>query len=104
MKEVIEQSNIFEIEMQVESDVEGGIDIENDCIYGYLQFIQCPSYYIESSLCDPDMTTELLMEIQSINIRIYKCEISGLQINNDSELQNLVNSANNGKHRTKIKK
>ena len=62
------------------------------------------SYYIESSLCDPDMTTELLMEIQSINIRIYKCEISGLQINNDSELQNLVNSANNGKHRTKIKK
>ena len=36
VKEVLEQSNIFEIEMQVESDVEGGIDIENDCIYGYL--------------------------------------------------------------------
>jgi len=27
-----------------------------------------------------------------------------LQINNDSELQNIVNSANNGQHKTKIKK
>ena len=40
----------------------------------------------DSSLCDQDMTIELLMEIQSINIRIYKQEISGMQINNDSEL------------------
>ena len=28
IKEVIHQDNIFEIEMQVETDVEGGIDIE----------------------------------------------------------------------------
>ena len=39
IKEVIEQDNIFEIEMQIESDVEGGIDIENECIYGYLLFL-----------------------------------------------------------------
>jgi hypothetical protein len=39
IKEVIEQDNIFEIEMQVDSDVEGGIDIENECIYGYLLFL-----------------------------------------------------------------
>ena len=38
-KEVLEQDNIFEIEMQVESDVEGGIDIDNECIYGHLRFI-----------------------------------------------------------------
>ena len=43
-REVLEQDNIFEIEMQVESDVEGGIDIDNECIYGHLQFIQVPSY------------------------------------------------------------
>lgn len=35
-REVLEQDNIFEIEMQVESDVEGGIDIDNECIYGHL--------------------------------------------------------------------
>lgn len=39
IKEVIEQDNIFEIEMQVDSDVEGGIDIENECIFGYLLFL-----------------------------------------------------------------
>jgi len=38
-REVIEQDNIFEIEMTVESDIEGGIDIENECIYGYLMFL-----------------------------------------------------------------
>lgn len=43
-REVLEQDNIFEIEMQVESDVEGGIDIDNECIYGHLNFIQVPSY------------------------------------------------------------
>ena len=46
--------------MQVESDVEGGIDIDNECIYGHLQFIQVPSYQQESSLCDQDMTIELM--------------------------------------------
>ena len=77
-REVLEQDNIFEIEMQVESDVEGGIDIDNECIYGHLQFIQVPSYQQESSLCDQDMTKELMQQINSINIRIYKQEISGL--------------------------
>lgn len=73
--------------MQVDSDVEGGIDIENECIYGYLLFLQVPSYQMpDSSLCDQDMTTDLIKQIQSINIRIYKQEISGLQINNDTEL------------------
>lgn len=103
-REVLEQDNIFEIEMQVESDVEGGIDIDNECIYGHLKFIQVPSYQQESSMCDQDMTKELMQQINSINIRIYKQEISGLQLNNDSELQNIVNSANNGQHKTKIKK
>ena len=51
-REVLHQDNIFEIEMQVESDVEGGIDIETDCIYGYLLFLQVPSYQVESSLSD----------------------------------------------------
>lgn len=65
--------------MQVDSDVEGGIDISNECIHGFLTFIQVPSYQVEeSSLCDPEMTRELMMEIQSINIRIYRMEISGL--------------------------
>ena len=40
----MEQDNIFEIEMQVDTDMEGGIDIENDCIHGYLNFLQVPSY------------------------------------------------------------
>ena len=35
-KEVLHQDNIFEIEMKIESDVEGGIDIEHDCIHGHL--------------------------------------------------------------------
>ena len=39
IKEVFSQDNIFEIEMNVDSDVEGGIDIENDCIYGNLLFL-----------------------------------------------------------------
>ena len=56
-KEVLSQDNIFEIEMQVQSDVEGGIDIKNDCIHGFLLFIQMPSYQIEdTSLCDSEMT------------------------------------------------
>ena len=38
-REVIEQDNIFEVEMHVESDLEGGLDIENDCIHGYLSFL-----------------------------------------------------------------
>ena len=47
--------------MQVESDAEGGIDIENDCIHGYLMFLQMPSYQIEdTSLCDSEMTRELI--------------------------------------------
>ena len=91
--------------MQVESDLEGGLDIENDCLHGYLRFLQVPSYQIEeSSLCDPDMTIELLMQIQTVNLRIYRMEISGIQINNDGELQNIINSANNGQYRGKIKK
>jgi hypothetical protein len=31
-------------------------------------------------------------------------EISGIQINNDGELQSIINSANNGQYRNKIKK
>ena len=46
--------------MQVDSDVEGGIDIESECVHGHLIFIQAPSYQIESSLNDVDMTYELL--------------------------------------------
>lgn len=103
-REVLEQDNIFEIEMQVESDVEGGIDIDNECIYGHLRFIQVPSYQQESSLCDQDMTIELMQQIQSINIRLYRQEISGLHISNDSELSNIINSANNGQYKSKIKK
>jgi hypothetical protein len=38
-REVIEQDNIFEIELQVESDLEGGLDIENDCLHGFLRFL-----------------------------------------------------------------
>ena len=50
--------------MQVESDAEGGIDIENDCIYGYLLFLQMPSYQIEdTSICDSEMTRNLIWEI-----------------------------------------
>jgi len=50
--------------MQVESDLEGGIDIENDCVHGFLTFIQVPSYQVpDSSLCDSDMTKELLLQI-----------------------------------------
>ena len=61
---MIEQDNLFEIEINVSSDVEGGIDIENDCIYGYLLFLQVPSYQVEdSSLCDQDMTIELMQQI-----------------------------------------
>jgi hypothetical protein len=91
-KEVLHQDNIFEIEMKIESDIEGGLDIEHDCIYGYLKFLQMPSYQVEdSSLCDSEMTLELMHQIQSINLRLYRVEVSGIQINNDTELQNIVN-------------
>lgn len=94
-KETLHQDNIFEVEMQVDSDVEGGIDLEQDCIHGFLKFLQVPSYQVpDSSLSDQEMTRQLMMEIQSINIRIYRQEISGMQISNDSELQNVVNSFN----------
>ena len=47
--------------MQVESDCEGGIDIRNDCIHGFLLFIQMPSYQIEdTSICDQELTKELI--------------------------------------------
>ena len=72
LREIVEQDNILEIEMQVESDVEGGIDIDNDCIHGHLKFVQVPSYQQESSLCDKDMTIELIQQIESINIRLYR--------------------------------
>ena len=39
MKEIVHQDNIFEIEMHIESDIEGGIDINHDCIYGHLLFL-----------------------------------------------------------------
>jgi hypothetical protein len=65
--------------MQVDSDIEGGIDLEQDCIYGFLKFLQVPSYQVpDSSLSDQEMTRQLMMEIQSINIRIYRQEISGM--------------------------
>ena len=44
VREVVEQDNLFEIEMQVDTDIEGGIDIQNDCIHGHLMFLQVPSY------------------------------------------------------------
>lgn len=94
-KEVIHQDNIFEIEMRIESDIEGGLDIDHDCIHGYLKFLQMPSYQVpDSSLCDSEMTIQLMSQIQSINVRIYRLEISGVQINNDTELQNIINSKN----------
>lgn len=39
VREVLHQDNIFEIEMQIESDVEGGIDIQQDYLHGYLLFL-----------------------------------------------------------------
>ena len=79
-QEILEQDNIFEIEMQVESDVEGGIDIDNECIYGHLKFIQVPSYQQESSMCDQEMTIEsgYISEITAVfttanaRCRLYK--------------------------------
>ena len=63
------------------------MDIENDCLHGNLSFIQVPSYQVpDSSLCDKEMTLELMHELKSVNIRLYRVEISGAQINNDSEL------------------
>jgi len=104
-KEVIHQDNIFEIEVKVLSDIEGGLDIEHDCIYGYLRFLQVPSYQVaDSSLCDSEMTIELMSQIQSINVRLYRMEVSGIQINNDSELQNVVNSENVQQYKYKFKK
>ena len=44
VREVLHQDNIFEIEMQINSDVEGGIDIDSECIHGHLVFLQVPSY------------------------------------------------------------
>lgn len=38
-KEVLQQDNIFEVEMHINSDVEGGVDIEHDCIDGFLLFL-----------------------------------------------------------------
>jgi hypothetical protein len=38
-KEVLHQDNIFEVEMHINSDVEGGVDIEHDCIDGFLLFL-----------------------------------------------------------------
>lgn len=49
------------------------------------------------------MTLELLQQIQSINLRLYRVEVSGVQINNDTELQNIVNTENR-QYRSKIKK
>jgi len=47
--------------MHVESDLEGGLDIEHDCLHGHLVFLQVPSYQVpDSSLCDQDMTIELM--------------------------------------------
>ena len=62
-KEVLHQDNIFEIDMQIESDLEGGLSIENDCITGSLTFLQVPSYQIDSSISDTDLTIELMQEI-----------------------------------------
>ena len=60
-KEVIHQDNIFEIEIKIDSDIEGGLDIDHDCIYGHLKFLQVPSYQVpDSSLCDSEMTLELM--------------------------------------------
>lgn len=63
-KEIIHQDNIFEIEMKIESDIEGGLDIDHDCIHGHLKFLQVPSYQVpDSSLCDSEMTLELMTQI-----------------------------------------
>ena len=69
------------------------MDIENDCLHGNLSFIQVPSYQVpDSSLCDKEMTLELMHELKSVNIRLYRVEISGAQINNDSELFSISTS------------
>jgi hypothetical protein len=63
-----------------------------------------PSYLVQdSSLCDSEMTLELMTQIQSINLRLYRVEVSGIQINNDTELQNIVNSENI-QYKSKIRK
>ena len=44
VKEVETQDNIVEIEINIESDVDGGIDIDRENINGHLVFMQVPSY------------------------------------------------------------
>lgn len=44
MKETETQDNIVEIEINIESDVDGGIDIDRESINGHLVFMQIPSY------------------------------------------------------------
>lgn len=71
-KEIETQDNIVEIEINIESDVDGGIDIDRESMHGHLIFMQVPSYQVESSLSDVDMTKELLQRICSVNLRLYR--------------------------------
>ena len=43
-KETETQDNIVEIEINIESDVDGGIDIDRESMHGHLIFMQVPSY------------------------------------------------------------
>ena len=49
-KETETQDNIVEIEINIESDVDGGIDIDRENLSGHLIFMQVPSYQVQSSL------------------------------------------------------
>lgn len=45
-KETETQDNIVEIEINIESDVDGGIDIDRESMHGHLIFMQVPSYQV----------------------------------------------------------
>ena len=102
--EVQTQDNIVEIELNIDSDVDGGINIDRDRITGHLNFIQVPSYQVESSLSDVDMTKELLQRICSVNLRLYRQEVSGMPINNDTELQQIIASSALKRNKANVKK
>ena len=50
------------------------------------------------------MTKELLQRICSVNLRLYRQEVSGMTINNDQELQQIIASLTAKHNKNRIKK
>ena len=50
------------------------------------------------------MTKELLQRICSVNLRLYRQEVSGMTINNDQELQQIIASSTAKHNKNRIKK